>query len=52
MYYFEPIRHLLQVHVVARQQLLQELRLLELDRLQDEFVVVGQVEDGAARTGI
>ena len=35
---------LLEVHVVAGQQFLQELRLLHADGLQDELVVVGQVK--------
>lgn len=46
------MRILVQVHVVAGQELLQELGLLVLDSLQDEFVVVRQVEDGAGRSGI
>jgi hypothetical protein len=46
------LQYLLKVHVVAGEELLQELRLLQHDRLQDELVIVGQVEDGAARTGI
>ena len=33
--------HLLEVHVVAWQKLLQELCLLQRDRLQDELIVVG-----------
>lgn len=37
---------LVEVHVVAGQELLQELGLLVLHSLQDEFVVVRQVEDG------
>ncbi len=43
---------LLEVHVVAGKQLLQELGLLQHHRLQDELVIVCQVEDGAAGTGI
>lgn len=35
-------------HVVARQQLLQELCLLVHHRLDDELVVTGDVEEGAA----
>ena len=37
---------LLQVHVVAGQQLLQELGLLHADGLQDELIVIGQVKYG------
>ena len=36
---------LLQVHVIAGHQLLQELRLLHAHRLQDELIVLGQVEN-------
>lgn len=35
-------------HVITRQQLLQELGLLVLHRLDDELVVAGEVEPGAA----
>ena len=38
-------RILLEVHVVAGQQLLEELRLLHADRLQDELVVIRQVKN-------
>ena len=38
-------RVLLEVHVVAGQQLLEELRLLHADRLQDELVVIRQVKN-------
>lgn len=39
-------------HVVARQQLLQELGLLVHDRLDDELIIAGDVEDGAAGTRV
>lgn len=39
-------------HVVAGQQLLQELGLLVHHRLDDELVVTGDVEEGAAGTGV
>lgn len=39
-------------HVVARQQLLQELRLLVHDSLDDELVIAGDIEDGATGTGV
>ena len=45
----QRVRVLVQVHVVAGQQLLQELGLLVLHRLQDELVVVCQVEDAPRR---
>lgn len=39
-------------HVITRQQLLQELGLLVLHRLDDELVVAGEVEPGAAGSGV
>lgn len=39
-------------HVVSRQQLLEELCLLVLDGFDDELVVSGYVEDGAAGSWI
>ena len=39
-------------HVVAGQQLLQELGLLVHDGLDDELVVAGDVEQGATGTGV
>lgn len=39
-------------HVVAGQQLLQELRLFVHHRLNDELVVAGDVEEGAAGAGV
>jgi len=39
-------------HVVTREQLLQELGLLVLHRLDDELVVAGEVEPGAAGPGV
>ena len=43
------VRVLVEVHVVAGQELLEKLRLLVLHRLQDELVVVCQVEDAPRR---
>ena len=45
-------RVLLQVHVVAGQQLLQEVGLLVLNCLEDEHVVLGDVEDGSRGSGV
>lgn len=39
-------------HVVAGQQLLQELRLLVHHGLDDELVIAGDVEEGAAGAGV
>lgn len=39
-------------HVVTRQQLLQELCLFVLHRLDDELVIAGEVEPGAAGAGV
>lgn len=39
-------------HVVTRKQLLQELGLFGLHRLDDELVIAGQVEPGAAGSGV
>lgn len=39
-------------HVVTRKQLLQELGLFGLHRLDDELVVARQVEPGAAGSGV
>lgn len=39
-------------HVVAGQQFLQELRLFVHHRLNDELVVAGDVEEGAAGAGV
>lgn len=39
-------------HIVARQQFLQELGLLVHDGLDDELIIAGDVEDGAAGTGV
>ena len=36
---------LLEVHVVTREELLEELRLLHADCLQDELVVIRQVKN-------
>lgn len=39
-------------HVVARQKILQKLRLFVLHSLDDELVVVGEIEDAPTGTGI
>lgn len=44
----EEIAH----HIVTRKQLLQELRLFMLHRLNNELIIAGEVEPGAAGTGV
>lgn len=39
-------------HVVPRKQLLQELGLFMLHRLNDELIIAGEVEPGTAGAGV
>ena len=48
----KPFTDLIKVHEISWQQLLKELCLFVLDRLQNEFVVKGQVKNASGRSRV